>query len=487
MLKILKKSFFFFLIILNFFFKTIFFKNNINYFNLLLKSKNKYLTSEIYFSFSYFSFKTLFFLIKFKNFNNINIKKYNKYLLDLIFRFTNHSIKACSIFNNFLLNIQKKNYFFFATNNNFLYFKSPTVASIGDYISVVFTRNVQITVGYFNILPLNYTLSGYYSPFIVRAKKALFFSKTSFFINIMKYDLYENKVTNSYEKYKLYFIFFSTVYNFNLSILFFSILKKKINFLKYSNFIKQYNIFNLKDIEILDNLNYLKLNWILTSKINRYHLKNMKSINIQSKHKHTLKFHRNNYNNIFFTKFRSYRLSKIFKKISYFNKIFIKHYMELETSLLFLIIRSNFAFNLLDSKWLIKNGYVFINGFVCYNTNYLVKKNDRIQFIIHKNEYIYNRFIISTSITRFCRMWTSIYKYFNIKKQPYKTQPTSKRKWLIKSLWNEVDIPKFMEIDYIINTIFIIYNPISNKDIFPFFLSELKMAIIKLHNWKYYH
>ena len=130
----------------------------------------------------------------------------------------------------------------------------------------------------------------------------------------------------------------------------------------------------------------------------------MKSINIQSKHKHTLKFHRNNYNNIFFTKFRSYRLSKIFKKISYFNKIFIKHYMELETSLLFLIIRSNFAFNLLDSKWLIKNGYVFINGFVCYNTNYLVKKNDRIQFIIHKNEYIYNRFIISTSITRFCRM-----------------------------------------------------------------------------------
>ena len=76
----------------------------------------------------------------------------------------------------------------------------------------------------------------------------------------MKYDLYENKVTNSYEKYKLYFIFFSTVYNFNLSILFFSILKKKINFLKYSNFIKQYNIFNLKDIEILDNLNYLKLN-----------------------------------------------------------------------------------------------------------------------------------------------------------------------------------------------------------------------------------
>jgi hypothetical protein len=154
---------------------------------------------------------------------------------------------------------------------------------------------------------------------------------------------------------------------------------------------------------------------------------------------------------------------------------------------LFILIRSKFAFNLDDSKWLIENGFVFINGLVCYNVYYLVKCYCRIQIIIEKNEIIHFREVISRSITRTCRMWTSFYKYFLTKNKPYRTQPTTKRKWIIKSLWMTTDIPKFMEVDFLINTIIIIYNPISNKDIFPFFISEFKLAYIKLYNWKYYY
>ena len=68
-------------------------------------------------------------------------------------------------------------------------------------------------------------------------------------------------------------------------------------------------------------------------------------------------------------------------------------------------------------------------------------------------------------------MFYTLNKYYLTLNQPYKTQPTSTRKWIIKSLWMTTDIPKFLEVDFITNTIFIIYEPISYKDIFPFFFS----------------
>jgi hypothetical protein len=151
------------------------------------------------------------------------------------------------------------------------------------------------------------------------------------------------------------------------------------------------------------------------------------------------------------------------------------------------LIRTKFVFNLDDSYYLIQNGFVFINGIVCLNKNFIIKKNDRVQLINYSYEYIYQRFVISNNITRYCRMWSTIYRYYNVKSQPYKTQQSSKRKWLIKSLWNSTDAPRFYEIDFTINTCFVLYNPISDIDIFPFFFSHFRFSIIKFYNWKYYY
>lgn len=291
----------------------------------------------------------------------------------------------------------------------------------------------------------------------------------------------------SYEKYKYLYVFNSFIPNVNMNILFFFLSKKKINFLKYSNFSKEYNVYlaSMNDLGIKSN--FLNLNWLFTKEVELDPLKKIKNINIQTKHKHLLKFHRNSFNLLFNFKYRSNKLSKIFKKISKKKMNFFFKHCYLELSLVFILLRSKFALNFNDSKWLINNGFVFVNGLSCYNLYYILKKNDRVQIILEKNEFINFREHISSSITRRYRMAYTLSKYQLTLNQPYKTQPKNKRKWLIKSLWNSTDIPKFLEVDFITNTIFVIYEPLSYKDIFPFFFSELKLAIIKLYNWKYYH
>ena len=435
------------------------------------------------------SFKTLFFFLKILEFKNKTKLNFNNYVYDLNFKFPKLSLKTTAIGINFFFSDKKRGgeYNFKHSNLNNIFFKTPPTATIGDYFSIILKRAVYLIVGSFSDLPLNYTISGYFIPFIIRAKKKLFFHSLGYFFLTLKYNFFEKKIEQSYADYKYLFVFNSQVSDINMNVLFFLVSQKKINFLKYSNYIKEYNIFISKKLNATDKSDFFKLNWLLqkTGEVNIN--KKIKNINIQIKHKYLLKFHRKSFNTLFSFKYRSNKLSKIFKKIPKKKlSFFLKHCL-LELSLIFLVIRSKFAFNLEDSRWLINNGFVFINGIPCYNFYFVLKKNDRIQILLEKNEYINFREIISRSITRRCRMFYTLNKYYLTLNQPYKTQPTSTRKWIIKSLWMTTDIPKFLEVDFITNTIFIIYEPISYKDIFPFFFSELKLGIIKLYNWKYYY
>lgn len=469
-----------------FFFKNLIFSFKIKFFKkivflLFLKIYksifNKFNINNIFTIYSYIKFKK-----KIKKLKNLfSIFKY-----DLIFRFPKLSFKnSAKILKKNLLELRvfKKYFKKKNTSNWYIYFRLPTTGGIGNYFNSIFKRSAHLLIGSFNKLPLNYTNSGYYSPYITRAKKKKFFCKLSRFVFIAKYKLFYNQNLNLFEKYKMYYVFFSQKPNVNLYILFFSTLKKKHNFFEYSSFSKQYNVFSKK----YDSFNFLKLNWLLSKKKIANNSKKITNINLQNKQKHILKFHRNSFNTFFLKKYRSNKLSKIFKKITNNNLKFFKQYILLETTLLYLLLRTNFALTLNDSRWLINNGFIFVNKIICYNEYYNVKKLDKIQLINSNYEFIHHRFIISNSVTRYCRMWYSLNRYYLTLNKPYKTQPSTERKWLIKSLWNHIDIPKFTEVDFLILTIIIIYNPLTNIDLAPFYFNYFKTSIIRMYNWKYYH
>lgn len=475
MLKIVNLNFKIIIFILNFFLKNLLSSSfnlmelNLNLFEFLNYKNNNYFYFKINF---FFYIKNIF----------DNIEKNNFFKFDIFFRFPKLSFKLSALFLNFFF-FNKQNYQFFEINNWMIYFKLPTVAGIGNLYNSIYKRIAFLIIGDFDYLPLNYTYAGYFTPYIIRPKKLDFFLNITGFLFIPKYRFLFSKINNSFEKYKNYYIFFSQKPNINLSILFFITFKKKYNFFEISSFKKQYNIFSKKNT----NYNFFNLNWLFSKKIKVTPQKRMTSINVQTKHKYLLKFHRNSFNNLYQWRLRTYRLTKFFLHISKQPGSFFQQYVNLDLSLKVFLLRVHFVYNLLDSEWLISNGYVFINGTVCYNQDYIVNTFDRIQLIINEEIYLYHRLLISNNITRYCRMWKTLKKYYLTLNKPYKTKPTTKRKWLIKSLWTMIDIPKYLEIDYTILTIFILYKPFTNIDVSPIFFLYWKYPIIRLYNWKYYY
>lgn len=103
-------------------------------------------------------------------------------------------------------------------------------------------------------------------------------------------------------------------------------------------------------------------------------------------------------NFIFHNKFRSHRLSNFFCKIKRNKNLNFFKLLKNELSLCIFLIRIHFSFNLDDSRFLIKNGYIFINKKVCYNDSFILKKLDKIQLINSYDNYIVYRYFLSNNI-----------------------------------------------------------------------------------------
>lgn len=384
-------------------------------------------------------------------------------------------------------NFKRINLLFFEYSLDTLYFKITPIAGISSYKSNLFRRLNQLTVGLFDYLPLNYTYSGYYMPFILEKEKQYFFTTISTFLFIKKYILFSNQLTISYHLLKNFNIFPLKTPNLTLKILYFYFSPNKINFIKNNILYKQYRIFKnwKKKLSVLDT------DWfdfkdnpdsLLTSSKTRTPVSN-----IGSKQKYLLKFYRLSTNIWFNTKYKSHTLTHFFNNLS--SNTFKSPYkfFKNELCLIIFLIRIHFALNFEDSNFLIENGYVFINGKVCYNKFFIVNIFDRIQLINCIDEYIHYRFTLSSIITKKARALYTVKKLLLTRGKHYKTQPNLFKKWPIKIIWNLFDIPRFVEVDFLTLTAILIYLPISYIDFFKFFKEDYHPHMIRMYNWKYYY
>jgi len=269
----------------------------------------------------------------------------------------------------------------------------------------------------------------------------------------------------------------------NLKVLLFYTIKKKINFVRNNLVFKQYNIFKSykKDYD------FLKINWLNTNKQGDTKRGRTPFANIKSKKKYLFKFYRIASNDFFKTKFKSHTLTHIYNHIDdNINRDLFKHYRN-ELCLFIFLNKINFALNLDDSEFLIRNGYVFLNGVVCYNPYLTLNLFDRIQLINCNDEYIQHRFLMSTNTTKKARMWFTIKKLSLTQGRHYKTQPNLRKKWPIKVLWHLSDLPRFVEIDFLTFTAIIIYKPAGHADLLKFLKEDYKPEFFRMYNWKYYY
>ncbi len=476
----------------NFFFNNNFYKliNSINeniYLNFNKNSeKNKFNETNQINNFNFFFFKLL-------NINNFNIKtyiffinnfkkfnfNYNIFLYDLLFRFPKLSYFRTESLNNIFL---KK----YTNNLNNIFLHLTTSSGISSNFNNIFKRLHYLTVGNFKYLPESCTISGYYSPIIVNYNDDLFFLPDSEFTNLDNFKYITNYYNNNYFNFKLKtsIIFPQKVPNININMLFFFFNKNNLNYFLNNIFFKNYNIY-LNNTENLDIFNFFNLSWEEEDNKNFLKKKKIPYINLKTKNKYLLKFHRLNTNTLYNKKYRSHRLSNFFYRIGKNKDLSHIKLIKNELILTIFLIRINFAFNLEDSEFLIDNGYVFINNKVCYNRFFSLKVLDKIQLINNFHNYTVFRNFLSENLIKRSRLWYTMHKIKLSLDKIYKTQQNLEKKWISKLFWNLFDIPKYVEVDFQIYTAILLYKPFSTLDIYPFFITTPIKNTFKMLNWNY--
>lgn len=427
---------------------------------------------------------------KFLDILNIFLKKkkiifYNKYKQDLLFKFPKLSyarILNIKINIGKLLNKPQKKFKFLTLKH--LFFLLTPLAGISSSFFNIFKRIHYLIIGKLNQLPLNFTYSGYYSPIMIRKRKKSFFSKISAFIYLKRSNLLKSHVFNNFYNLKINFvnIFPFKVQNVFYEILFFFTKKKKINIIKNFNLFKGYNIFgnNTTDFKIF------KVSWIRTVKTKFFKKRKITYLNLKSKSKYVLKWHRLAVNNMLQTRYRSHTLSNIFNRLGRSVNFYDRGYVfRNELTLKFFLIKIHFAHNLDDSLFLIENGYVFINGILCQNPLHLLKHWDRIQLINNYDNYAVYRFYASSILSKKIRLYHSYARYKKSIGKLYRTQGTSKKKWTFKLMWNMYDIPNFVEVDFQIHTAIILYKPLDFFNVSGIYNKYNPLRFSLLLNWNY--
>jgi len=78
-----------------------------------------------------------------------------------------------------------------------------------------------------------------------------------------------------------------------------------------------------------------------------------------------------------------------------------------------ILIRCKIVYLLEDSYDLIKGGFVYVNGIICFDPKYIVKLHDRIQFGLTKSFHLYHRELLSNALVKYKRLPSYVYSRFS--------------------------------------------------------------------------
>lgn len=293
-------------------------------------------------------------------------------------------------------------------------------------------------------------------------------------------------------------------------------LRKKISFFKKTNTIDKSTLFRVgsyswkriifrrslwKMINNIKTKNQLKKPIKKTSFLNKTRLNKSNSYTLVKKSKLVNKKikaplnTKKKFNRLFFTNrkifeslmgFRSLRQLRFTRYFSnFFKKNFLSIIYSLEFNITNILIKSRFTFTKQGAISLLKNNFVFLNGFCINSEHVTLKVSDRLQLIISKSFYYYYRRYLSNlqalkKKTGY-RVWLLTRFMFNFFKQSMKNVP----KWVYKLSHYKLDVPKFLEVDYSILCSIVVYYPNPLFEMNFYNMKYINLALLRLYNWKY--
>lgn len=192
----------------------------------------------------------------------------------------------------------------------------------------------------------------------------------------------------------------------------------------------------------------------------------------------------------FFLKFRyQHRLTDYISTLDWTtirsHKVFQSEFNQ-ENLVFLLLIKCKFAADLHWSSELLKNNYVFINGFVVNNPHSVIIKGDFLQLLIHIKYYI----VMKWQKTSVSKTKKRLLRFVGRKFKPKNYRIESDRNyrlpdWLLKLARYEGHVPSYIELDFFTLSGFMIFNPFLPSHFSPVMGGINHPRVLRLYNWKY--
>jgi hypothetical protein len=179
-----------------------------------------------------------------------------------------------------------------------------------------------------------------------------------------------------------------------------------------------------------------------------------------------------------------YKLTRYLFK---YNKILkFKIFMSNEMSLINILIRSRFFFDWATTNLFLNAGLIFVNGVNSYKKTLQLYRGDFIQMIINLKYYIFYRWLLHWINKKKIKLRIKTKKKSAIiATEEDKTKTKLYPKWILSNKNIIDDMPKFLEIDFLTLSIFVIFEPFAWEDLNVYSTYTNRFNIINMYNWKY--
>lgn len=178
---------------------------------------------------------------------------------------------------------------------------------------------------------------------------------------------------------------------------------------------------------------------------------------------------------------------KLTRYIFKYNKILkFNLFLSTEMGLKNILVRSRFFFDWATADYFIKNGLIFINGFNCSNLNFQLFIGDLIQLLISLKYYILYRWFSHWINRKKLKLKIKTKKKLTfIMSEEDKIKTRTYPKWILSNRNITDDIAKYMEVDFLTLSIFIVYEPFKWEDLNIYSTLWTRFSVINMYNWKY--
>lgn len=194
---------------------------------------------------------------------------------------------------------------------------------------------------------------------------------------------------------------------------------------------------------------------------------------------------RSDFNKMFGLNFRyQHRLTQYLTRYSRHASALKSSFLDLKLKTI--LLRVWWAFDPVTVADMTTHRLVFLNGNIVYNSNKLLFKGDLLQLTIHLKYYIIHRWLLNWyyfKSNRKARLAKS--KFKRVQQAQMKQRSYLLPNWLLRMRLVDLEIPRFIEVDFFSLSALILYSPQYSLDYQLIDTLDSRFEIYAMYNWKY--